>query len=231
MTRWRALLLLCLLLMLMQGGLYVTVHSTLTIAQAASAAQAAASAAMRSSDAVLQRAGHWIDDFAVRGAEPAAPAPRAGRPAPAREELRDPLPAFASAHELLEGARNHTPGKKDCSTFPRNRILIIHEQHLQSMGCDVRLLRLVKDLLYLNQEVSMLFRGSTPRKMRQPKSKQLAAILKIDGFEEVQLKNGVRPPPGIYEWTNVDRFVKLMELGYFNVVIIFLWFWYAEVTV
>ena len=119
---------------------------------------------------------------------------------------------------------------KDCggqsSDFPRNRILIIHEQHLQSMGCDVRLLRFIKDLLYLNQEVSMLFRGTTPAKMRQPKSKQLASILHISDFEEDQLRKGLRQPPGLYEWTNAERFAQLMGLGYFNMVIIFLWFWY-----
>ena len=119
---------------------------------------------------------------------------------------------------------------KDCggqnTGFPRNRILIIHEQHLQSMGCDVRLLRFIKDLLYLNQEVSMLFRGTTPAKMRQPKSKQLASILHINDFEEDQLRKGLRQPPGLYEWTNAERFAQLMGLGYFNMVIIFLWFWY-----
>jgi len=123
----------------------------------------------------------------------------------------------------------HASGK-DCGestgTFPRNRILIIHEQHLQSMGCDVRLLRFVKDLVYLNQEVSMLFRGSTPAKMRQPKSKQLASILHIENFEEDQLRKGLREPPGLYEWTSSERFAQLMAKGYFNVVIIFLWFWY-----
>mmetsp|Transcript_27588 Transcript_27588/g.72926 ORF Transcript_27588/g.72926 Transcript_27588/m.72926 type:complete len:775 (-) Transcript_27588:35-2359(-) len=119
---------------------------------------------------------------------------------------------------------------KDCggqsTDFPRNRILIVHEQHLQSMGCDVRLLRFIKDLLYLNQEVSMLFRGTTPAKMRQPKSKQLASILHISDFEEDQLRKGLRQPPGLYEWTNAERFAQLMALGYFNMVIIFLWFWY-----
>ena len=119
---------------------------------------------------------------------------------------------------------------KDCGSqstdFPRNRILIVHEQHLQSMGCDVRLLRFIKDLLYLNQEVSMLFRGTTPAKMRQPKSKQLASILHISDFEEDQLRKGLRQPPGLYEWTNAERFAQLMALGYFNMVIIFLWFWY-----
>ena len=132
--------------------------------------------------------------------------------------------------QRFEGSAGNTSSHKECGQqtdeFPRNRILIIHEQHLQSMGCDVRLLRFVKDLLYLNQEVSMMFRGSTPVKMRQPKSKQLAAILHIDSFEEEQLRKGLRQPPGLYEWTSAERFAQLMAMGYFNVVIIFLWFWY-----
>lgn len=135
--------------------------------------------------------------------------------------------AFRALPPQPDDFANHT---KECggqqTDFPRNRILIIHEQHLQSMGCDVRLLRFIKDLLYLNQEVSMLFRGSTPAKMRQPKSKQLASILHINDFEEDQLRKGLRSPPGIYEWTNAERFAQLMAMGYFNVVIIFLWFWY-----
>lgn len=140
--------------------------------------------------------------------------------------------AAAAAAEKRIAASNGT-GSKRCGAatdplteFPRNRILIIHEQHLQSMGCDVRLLRFVKDLLYLNQEVSMLFRGSTPSKMRQPKSRQLAQILHIENFEEEQLRKGLRKPPGIYEWTSAERFSQLMAMGYFNVVVIFLWFWY-----
>ena len=72
----------------------------------------------------------------------------------------------------------------------------------------------------------MLFRGSTPSKMRQPKSKQLAQILHIENFEEEQLRKGLRQPPGLYEWTSAERFAQLMAMGYFNVVIIFLWFWY-----
>eukprot|EP00966_Prymnesium_polylepis_P327389 7383271-Prymnesium_polylepis.2 len=62
--------------------------------------------------------------------------------------------------------------------------------------------------------------------MRQPKSKQLASILHISDFEEDQLRKGLRQPPGLYEWTNAERFAQLMALGYFNMVIIFLWFWY-----
>ena len=127
---------------------------------------------------------------------------------------------------LGNNSKSNAPGKECNEELPRNRILIIHEQHLQSMGCDVRLLRFVKDLLYLNQEVSLLFRGSTPAKMRQPKSKHLANILHIENFEEEQLRKGLRQPPGLYEWTTADRFAQLMAMGYFNVVIIFLWFWY-----
>lgn len=132
----------------------------------------------------------------------AAPPPPVSSPTPVR---------LAASRELLAAANES--GKEcgeDTGEFPRNRILIIHEQHLQSMGCDVRLLRFVKDLVYLNQEVSMMFRGSTPAKMRQPKSKQLASILHIKDFEEDQLKKGLRDPPGLYEWTSTERFAQLM---------------------
>ena len=57
----------------------------------------------------------------------------------------------------------------------------------------------------------MLFRGSTPQHMRQPKSKQLASILHIDDFEEDQLRKGLRPPPGLYEWTTAERFAQLVR--------------------
>jgi len=100
------------------------------------------------------------------------------RQAAARPDAASPPPGNASSKDCGEST----------GAFPRNRILIIHEQHLQSMGCDVRLLRFVKDLIYLNQEVSMMFRGTTPAKMRQPKSKQLASILHIENFEEDQLR-------------------------------------------
>ena len=40
------------------------------------------------------------------------------------------------------------------------------------------------------------------------------------------LRGPLRPPPGIYEWTSAERFGELMATGHFNVVIIFLWFWY-----
>ena len=44
----------------------------------------------------------------------------------------------------------------------------------------------------------MFFRGTTPSKMRQPKSKQLASILHIQDFEEDQLRKGLREPPGLF---------------------------------
>ena len=39
-------------------------------------------------------------------------------------------------------------------------------------------------------------------------------------------RQGLRTPPGLYEWTTAERFAQLMSKGYFNMVIIFLWFWY-----
>jgi len=162
-------------------------------------------------------------------AAPAAVEPAAAATA-AAAATTTARPQTAAALREVWAASNRSNGSKFCGSeatdLPHNRILIIHEQHLQSMGCDVRLLRFIKDLVYLNQEVSMLFRGSTPQHMRQPKSKQLASILHIDDFEEDQLRKGLRPPPGLYEWTTAERFAQLIALGHFNIVIVFLWFWY-----
>jgi len=184
--------------------------------------------------ALYARRSSWI---IARSAEASLPPPL---PPPPPSPAVSPISGLSAAAFLQQAAAKQTTSSatvnvsstssKDCGestgNFPRNRILIIHEQHLQSMGCDVRLLRFVKDLVYLNQEVSMLFRGSTPSKMRQPKSKQLASILHIESFEEDQLRKGLRDPPGLYEWTSTERFSQLMAKGYFNMVIIFLWFWY-----
>ena len=79
---------------------------------------------------------------------------------PAQSDLDHPRTAFAGALVV-------------CSAF---RLCLRHSSpgllHRRAMGCDVRLLRFVKDLVYLNQDVSMLFRGTTPAAMRQPKSRQ-----------------------------------------------------------
>ena len=47
------------------------------------------------------------------------------------------------------------------STAPL-RLLIAHEQHLQPMGCDVRLLGIIRSLLAAGLEVSLFFRSHTP---------------------------------------------------------------------
>jgi hypothetical protein len=58
------------------------------------------------------------------------------------------------------------------------RLLIVHEQHLQQMGCDVRLLGIIRGLIAEGVEVSMLFRAHTPVAKRAPSSEKLAAMLK-----------------------------------------------------
>ena len=214
--RWRvAVWLLSLALLLLQCALLLP-RSHGLVADGVAVAGSPSTAATRS---MLER---------LLRSQPQAAAPQ--QHAVAGEMVGDARVMASGAASEHDPANNRTA--KRCGTsqtdteLPRNRILIIHEQHLQSMGCDVRLLRFVKDLVYLNQEVSMLFRGSTPSKMRQPRSKQLASILHIENFEEEQLRKGLRQPPGIYEWTTAERFAQLMAMGYFNVVIIFLWFWY-----
>ena len=205
-----AICLLSVMLVLLQGALYLQ-HNTWLISSAPREAAAAAAVAAAAAAAVVARE--------------ATAAATVGRWQYNQTEHVVSPEALAFVASL-----NPNASSKDCGQttgdFPRNRILIVHEQHLQSMGCDVRLLRFIKDLVYLNQEVSMFFRGNTPSKMRQPKSKQLASILHIADFEEDQFRKGLRYPPGLYEWTTTQRFAQLMALGYFNMVVVFLWFWY-----
>jgi hypothetical protein len=214
MRLWRrtaALVILALLLVMLQYGLLLSRGTATVVSSGKSSSAAPASAVVDGLPLLMQQLLGSASDGESRtfSAESVAAAA-----------------AAAAATRNSSAKQCGTASDQQATDFPRNRILIIHEQHLQSMGCDIRLLRFVKDLLYLNQEVSLMFRASTPSKMRQPKSKQLASILHIDSFEEEQLRRGLRRPPGIYEWTSADRFSQLMKMGYFNVVIVFLWFWY-----
>ena len=59
------------------------------------------------------------------------------------------------------------------------RLLIAHEQHLQPMGCDVRLLGIIRTLLSMGVEVSLFFRTHTLVSKRSPPSAEVARLLHI----------------------------------------------------
>ena len=204
---WRRRLGVCLLsvlLLLLQFGLLARYSLLEVSVPAAAAAAAAADAGPSTIQQILQRAA------SSSGVHISAASANAASSATSHSAGTTTAAGTAPGNHSSTKSCGQSTTETD---FPRNRILIIHEQHLQSMGCDVRLLRFVKDLLYLNQEVSMMFRGSTPSKMRQPKSKQLAAILHIENFEEEQLRHGLRQPPGLYEWTSAERFSQVRPRG------------------
>ena len=62
----------------------------------------------------------------------------------------------------------------ECASAGPFRILIVHEQHLQSMGSDTRLMGIIKGLLAAGQEVSLFFRSHTPQEARSPPSADVA---------------------------------------------------------
>ena len=65
------------------------------------------------------------------------------------------------------------------SPLPPLSILIVHEQHLQAMGCDSRLLGIIRALVAARMKVSLFFRGHTREAARSPPSAELATLLQI----------------------------------------------------
>ena len=109
------------------------------------------------------------------------------------------------------------------------RLLIVHEQHLQPMGCDVRLLGVIRGLLSADLEVSLFFRTHTPIAKRSPSSPELATLLRIPrGYQEEWLRRDVRtlPPPAIYEHSGSAQLGRLFARGWFHAVLVFFWFWH-----
>ena len=108
------------------------------------------------------------------------------------------------------------------------RILIAHEQHLQAMGSDVRLLGIVDRLRQAGHEVSLFFRAHTDNALRVPPSAALATRIGVRRvYSEAALRSDVRhlPPPALYEFVDAAQLAQLFSQGWFNVVICFFWFW------
>ena len=108
-------------------------------------------------------------------------------------------------------------------------ILIVHEQHLQTMGCDARLLGIIRTLVAARQIVSLFFRQHTREAARSPPSSELATLLNIPrGYKEDLLRQDVRtlPPPAMYERTTSLQLGRLFAQGWFNAVLVFFWFWH-----
>ena len=138
--------------------------------------------------------------------------------------------AEAAAGRLDRAADGPGP-PSDCSARHQKtplRILIFHEQHLQPMGCDVRLLGIIRGLLAGGVEVSLFFRSHTPVAKRSPPSEKLATLLRIPrGYREEWLRRDVRqlPPPAIYENAGTAQLARLFAQGWYHAVLVFFWFW------
>ena len=124
----------------------------------------------------------------------------------------------------------HAAAASTCGarSAPPLSILIAHEQHLQQMGCDTRLLGIVKGMRSGGHTVSLLFRHSTPVELRSPPSADVAQLLGIRGFREEDLRAdaATRPPPPLMaEYAGGAQLARLFARGQFNAVLVFFWFW------
>ena len=79
------------------------------------------------------------------------------------------------------------------------QVLLVHEQHPQPLGCDRRLLSLVRLLQDQGKvRVSLLYRRDVPPHEQAPRTPELAASLGIEPFDMAQLDGCIRPPPALW---------------------------------
>lgn len=107
-------------------------------------------------------------------------------------------------------------------------ILVAHEQHLQAVGSDRRLLALVTELRK-RSTVSLLFRKAAPQSRRSPPTAELASMLGAKSPAAHALQLDVLPPlpPAIYELGDTASLAALLRFACFDLVLIGLWFWWA----
>ena len=108
------------------------------------------------------------------------------------------------------------------------RVLVAHEQHLQAVGSDVRLLWLLRQLRALDAEVSLLLRAATPAARRSPPTAEVAALLgAASDVAHVLRDNATAPtPPALYELGDSAALAALLGDGHFDLVLLGVWFWY-----
>ena len=123
----------------------------------------------------------------------------------------------ASAEELAAAG---CPGRQQT-------VLLVHEHHLKSIGSDMRLLGLLLQLRGLGHSVSFLFRGPVPLAQRSPPTQELAALIGASETDAQRLSQEVppRPPPAIYEHSNLAALAALARHGWFDLIFCTFWFW------
>ncbi|KAL1523006.1 hypothetical protein AB1Y20_017969 [Prymnesium parvum] len=109
----------------------------------------------------------------------------------------------------------------------RPLILVAHEQHLQAVGSDRRLLGLITQLSS-SSVVSLLFRKAAPPRRRSPPTARLAALLGARSPTAHLLRPDVPPPlpPAIYELNGTPSFTALLRAARFDLILVGLWYWY-----
>ena len=110
------------------------------------------------------------------------------------------------------------------SSYARD-VLIVHEQHPQPLGCDRRLLSLIKLLQAEGRRVSLLYRRDVPPSEQSPPTAQLAHELGIAPFAPNELGSCLRPPPALYRYAAPRQVERLMQRGWFGLILVTVWFW------
>ena len=109
------------------------------------------------------------------------------------------------------------------------RVLVAHEQHLQQVGSDTRLLLLLQHLRQLGASVSLLVRAATGVARHHPPTHEVAKLLGATNLSAVPLGRGdvsVSRAPAIYEMGGSRAFQQLLRREQFDLVLVGLWFWY-----
>jgi hypothetical protein len=112
-------------------------------------------------------------------------------------------------------------------------VLVAHEQHLQAVGSDARLLLLLQQLRQLGASVSLLVRAATRVARRHPPTHEIARLLGAANLSAVPLGRGGVPvarAPAVYEMGGGRAFQQLLRHEQFDLVLIGLWFWYDPQT-
>jgi len=144
---------------------------------------------------------------------------------PARSTAAETAAVDAAAAAAAAGC----PGR-------RQSVLLVHEHHLKPIGSDLRLLGVLMQLRGLGHTVSLLFRGPVPPEQRSPPTHELAALIgasETDAFklggggtdERGELLRPLRPPPAIYEYSDLASIASLARHGWFDLVMCSFWFW------
>ena len=125
-------------------------------------------------------------------------------------------------------ARSGT-GKRTQRQWPAcaHRVLIVHEQHPQPLGCDRRLLALVSLMQSDGRQVSLLYRRHVPRNQQSPRTAELALRLGVRRWDDSNLDAAcLRAPPALYRFSGRGKQIaRLAQQGWFDMILVSVWFW------